>query len=169
MIWWLFTMVRPLEAAKAKVCDIDAKKRLWTFKNNKNGEEHKVPLSNQAMKIIDFMQDLKGNSEYLFPTICSNTPSHMSSQTCNSVLKRCGYKDKQHAHGFRVLASSIMNKHGMDSDLIEKSLSHIEKNEVRKTYNRTDYLQRRRELHQWWSNYLEAQAKDYNLDYLLKL
>ncbi|EJC6797919.1 tyrosine-type recombinase/integrase [Vibrio parahaemolyticus] len=171
MLFQLHTMVRPSEAATAKICDIDFEKRLWTFKNHKNvdSEEHRVPLSDEVLRIVEFMINLNGDSKYLFPSICSNKSAHMSSQNCNSVLKKCGYQDKQHAHGFRALASSIMNEYGMDGDLIEKSLSHTERNEVRKAYNRADYLQKRRELHQWWSNYLEAKAKDYNLDYLLNL
>lgn len=171
MLFQLHTIVRPVEAARAKWCDIDLERGLWTFFNkkgvsqpDKNGivEPHKVPLSTQALEILGFMDQLQNSlekSQYVFPNLGSSVDTHMSSQTCNNVLKKNGFKDQQHAHGFRSNASTIMNELGMDYDLIEKSLSHVEKSEVRRTYNRADYIEKRRGLHQWWSNFVEANFK----------
>ena len=66
-----------------------------------------------------------------------------------------GYKDKLVAHGFRTIASSTLNEQGFDPDVIEAALSHVDKNEVRRTYNRTDYLERRRVMMAWWSEHIE--------------
>lgn len=161
MLFQIHTMVRPVEAVRARYCQIDWEAQTWTFIVNKGiePEPHVVPLSSQAMEILRILKDLNGDTDYIFPSLQSGKKPHMSSQTCNSVLKRNGFKGRQHSHGFRALASTIMNNLGMDYDLIEKSLSHKEKNETRKVYNRADYIVRRRELHQWWSNYVEAQFK----------
>lgn len=171
MLFQIHTMVRPVEAVRAKWCDIDLEQCLWIFINRKDAgqshntgviEPHKVPLSTHVMAIIQYMrqlQSLLGKSQYLFPNLGNEVDNHMSSQTCNNVLKKNGFKDKQHAHGFRTNASTIMNTFGMNFDLIEKSLSHVEQSEVRRAYNRADYIEKRRELHQWWSDYVESQFK----------
>ncbi len=74
------------------------------------------------------------------------------------VLKRMGYKGKLVAHGFRSLASTILNEEGFNGDVIEACLSHIGKNEVRNAYNRATYLDRRKPVMQWWSDHIEMAA-----------
>lgn len=79
----------------------------------------------------------------------------MNSQTANAALKRIGYAGKLVAHGMRSIASTAMNETGFNSDVIESALAHIEKNEVRRAYNRALYLEQRKELMQWWGNFIK--------------
>lgn len=74
----------------------------------------------------------------------------INSQTANAALKRIGYSGKLVAHGLRSIASTAMNEVGFNSDIIEAALSHIDKDEVRRAYNRSTYLQQRIELMEWW-------------------
>lgn len=74
----------------------------------------------------------------------------MNSQTANAALKRIGYGGKLVAHGLRSIASTAMNEAGFDADVIEASLAHSDKNEVRRVYNRSTYLLKRKELMEWW-------------------
>ena len=71
------------------------------------------------------------------------------------ALKRMGYENRLVAHGLRALASTTLNQQGFDGDLIEAALAHVDKNEVRRAYNRADYLERRRVMMGWWSEYIE--------------
>lgn len=75
------------------------------------------------------------------------------------ALKRMNYKGKLVAHGLRALASTTLNEQGFDSDVIEAALSHIDSNEVRKAYNRADYLDRRKKLMAWWSNHISKASQ----------
>ncbi|MDI5834426.1 tyrosine-type recombinase/integrase, partial [Shewanella xiamenensis] len=79
--------------------------------------------------------------------------THSNVQTANAALKRMGLKDRTTAHGFRSLASTTLNEQGFDPDVIEAALAHTDKNQVRSAYNRSIYLERRREMMAWWSNY----------------
>ncbi len=76
---------------------------------------------------------------------------NMNSQTANAALKRIGYGGKLVAHGLRSIASTAMNEHGWNADIIESALAHIDKNEVRRAYNRSTYLSQRRKLMSWWA------------------
>jgi integrase len=119
----------------------------------KKGLQHKVPLVPETLKILARLKTISGHKEYLFPAD-RNPKTHMNSQTANMAIKRMGYQGKLVAHGLRSLASTILNEHGHNADLIESALAHTDKNEVRRAYNRTDYLERRRELMCWWSEFI---------------
>mgnify|MGYP003141634902 CR=1 FL=1 len=69
-----------------------------------------------------------------------------------------GYGGKLVSHGLRALASTVLNEQAFDADVIEAALAHVDKNEVRRAYNRADYLERRRHLMQWWSSHIEDAA-----------
>ncbi|MEZ9850583.1 tyrosine-type recombinase/integrase [Vibrio breoganii] len=157
----MHTIVRPIEAASATWEDIDLNTHLWTMPNNKssNADIHKVTLSKQVIKILSTMKQLTGKQTgFVFPSFGSDKSTHMSSQTVNSVFKRMGYKDQFHSHGTRALASTTLNEFGLNFDHIEKSMGHIEKNDIRKVYNRASYIHERRLLTQWWSDFLEHKA-----------
>ena len=79
-------------------------------------------------------------------------------ESANKALSRMGYKNKLVAHGLRALASTTLNEQGHDPDVIEAALSHVDKNEVRRAYNRAEYLERRRVLMFWWSQHIEDSA-----------
>ena len=72
----------------------------------------------------------------------------------NKVLRRIGYQNRLVAHGFRALASTTLNEQEFNSDVIEAALAHVDQNEVRKAYNRAEYLDNRRALMCWWSDHI---------------
>ncbi|HGU6862895.1 tyrosine-type recombinase/integrase, partial [Klebsiella pneumoniae] len=78
----------------------------------------------------------------------------MNSQTANAALKRIGYAGKLVAHGLRSIASTAMNEEGFNPDVIEAALSHNDKNEVRRAYNRSTYLEQRKQLAVWWGDFV---------------
>lgn len=106
--------------------------------------EHVVPLSKKALEIVKVMRPISANRQYVFPS--RNDPKQpMNSQTANAVLKRIGYGGKLVAQGLRSIASTAMNEAGKNADVIEAALANSDKNEVRRAYNRSLYLEQRRE------------------------
>lgn len=149
--WQLLTLVRPSEASGARWAEIDLDAKLWTIpaERMKAKREHIVPLSPQALDILEIMKPISRHREYVFPS--RNDPKQpMNSQTANAALKRIGYGGKLVAHGLRSIASTAMNEAGFNADVIETSLAHSDKNEVRKAYNRSTYLEQRKDLMNWW-------------------
>jgi integrase len=169
--WQLHTMCRPGEAAGAMWQEIDVENKLWNIpaERMKKSKPHTIPLSDYALSILDKIKPLSHHKEYVFPSHVSSK-DHINNEAVNNALKRMGYKDKLVAHGFRTIASSTLNEKGFDPDVIEAALSHVDKNEVRRTYNRTDYLERRRVMMTWWSEHIEqAQTGKFNKSKLNKV
>ncbi len=153
--WQLLTLVRPSEASGARWAEIDLDAKLWTIpaERMKAKREHIVPLSPQALDLLEVMKPISAHREYIFPSR-NNPKLPMNSQTANAALKRIGYGGKLVAHGLRSIASTAMNEQGFNSDIIESTLAHVDKNEVRRAYNRSIYLTQRVELMQWWGKYV---------------
>ncbi|MFW8589911.1 integrase domain-containing protein [Glaciecola sp. 2405UD65-10] len=159
--WQLHTMVRPSEAAKAEWSEIDLVKRTWTIpaekmKKSSNGD-HVVPLTDQTLALLEYIKPISGHRPFIFPSD-RNPLQHANSSTANMALKRMGFKQQLVAHGLRSLASSTLNEQGFDADVIETCLAHVDSNTVRRAYNRTDYLERRRTVMDWWSSHIENAA-----------
>lgn len=141
--WQLHTMVRSSEAAKAKWQEIDFENKLWNIpaENMKMKKPHSVPLTEQTLSLLTMMKPISGHREYIFPA--DRTPkNHANTETVNVALKRMGFKNRLVAHGMRALASTTLNEQGFDPDVIESALAHVDKNEVRRAYNRAEYLER---------------------------
>lgn len=158
--WQLHTLTRPTEAAEAVWDEIDLDSQLWTIPASrmKRRKVHKIPLSSQSIAILKSLEPISGHREHLFPSRKNpRLPSH--SQTANMALKRMGFANRLVAHGMRALGSTILNEKEFHSDLIEKALSHADPNEVRASYNRAEYLERRREMMQWWSDHIEQSTR----------
>ncbi|MGY9273473.1 integrase domain-containing protein [Citrobacter freundii] len=153
--WQLLTLVRPSEASGALWTEIDLDAKLWTIpaKRMKAKREHIVPLSPQALDILEVMKPISAHREYVFPSR-NNPKQPMNSQTANAALKRIGYGGKLVAHGLRSIASTALNESAFNSDIIEAALAHSDKNEVRRAYNRTTYLAQRVEMMRWWGNFV---------------
>jgi len=149
--WQLLTLVRPSEAAGTRWVEIDIEAKLWTIpaERMKAKREHVVPLSSQALDILEIMKPISAHREHVFPSR-SDPKQSMNSQTANAAIKRVGYGGRLVAHGLRSIASTAMNEYGFNSDVIEAALAHSDKNEVRKAYNRSIYLKGRIELMDWW-------------------
>jgi integrase len=154
--WQLHTMTRPSESAKAQWSEIDFENKLWVIpaERMKMRLEHKVPLSPQAIEILERLKPISGDRTHLFPSYI-NHHKHCNVESANKALSRMGYKNRLVAHGLRALASTTLNELGHDPDVIEAALAHVDKNEVRRAYNRAEYLERRRVLMCWWSQHIE--------------
>lgn len=153
--WQLLTLVRPSEASGTRWAEIDLDAKLWTIPaaRMKANREHIVPLSPQALEILEVMKPISVHREHVFPS--RNDPKQpMNSQTANAALKRIGYGGKLVAHGLRSIASTAMNEAGHNPDVIEAALAHSEKDEVRRAYNRSIYLAQRQSLMRWWGNFV---------------
>lgn len=158
--WQLLTLVRPSEASDARWEEIDLDTRLWTIppERMKAKREHLVPLSRQALDILEVMKPISAHREHIFPSR-NNPKQPMNSQTANAALKRIGYGGKLVAHGLRSIASTALNESNFNSDVIESALAHTDRNEVRKAYNRSIYLKQRIELMEWWGNFVMTANK----------
>lgn len=118
---------------------------------------HVVPMSRQARAVVAELKDLVGDKPLVLDSPAR--PGHpLSENTFLFALYRLGYRGRMTAHGFRALASSVLNEHsGFDKDVIERQLAHREVDEVRAAYNRAQYLPKRRLLMQWWADWLDLQ------------
>lgn len=153
--WQLLTLVRPSEASNARWLEIDFKAKLWTIpaERMKAKREHIVPLSSQALDILEVMKQISTHREYIFPS--RNDPKQpMNSQTANAALKRIGFGGKLVAHGLRSIASTALNEQGFNADVIESALAHTDRNEVRRAYNRSIYLEKRIIMMDWWGSFV---------------
>ncbi|MFK5734852.1 tyrosine-type recombinase/integrase [Pseudomonas urmiensis] len=157
--WQLHTMTRPAEAATTRWSDIDFDKRIWTIppERMKKRRPHTIPLTEQALALLETLKHHSGHREYVFPAD-RNPRTHANSQTANMALKRMGFQDRLVSHGMRSMASTILNEHGWDPELIEVALAHVDKDEVRSAYNRADYIERRRPMMAWWSEHIQKAA-----------
>ncbi len=156
----ILTAVRPGELRGARWKEIDDSRSLWRIpaERMKMAAEHLVPLSTQALAIVENMKSVTGGDELVFPSPFYPGKS-LSDGTLNSALARLGYKGIATAHGFRTLFSTCANEAGWNSDVIEKQLSHEERDDVRGAYNRAQWLPERVKLMQWWADRLEALRK----------
>ena len=157
--WQLHTMVRPSEAAGTRWSEIDFDTNLWVIPDHrmKKKKQHVVPLSPQSLALLDLMKPISSNSEFVFPSD-RNFKAHTHPATANMAIKRMGFHKQLVAHGLRALASTTLNEQGFDYDVIETALAHTGSNEVRNAYNRADYIERRKHLMNWWSEYIENAA-----------
>jgi integrase len=158
--WQLHTICRPNESAGARWEEIDLKAKTWSIpaERMKMKREHTIPLTDQTLAILEFIKPISGHREFLFPA--DRTPrKHANESTANVAISRMGFKGRLVAHGLRALASTTLNEQGFDSDVIESCLSHIDANEVRKAYNRSEYLERRQKVMNWWSSHIEQASQ----------
>ncbi|MFL7884369.1 integrase [Proteus mirabilis] len=159
-MWQLLTISRPAEAAEARWDEINFETKEWKIPaaRMKMNREHTVPLSDAALAILELMKPLSGNREFIFPSRIKPTQP-MNSQTVNAALKRAGFGGVLVSHGLRSIASTALNEQGFPPDVIEAALAHVDKNEVRRAYNRSDYLEQRRPMMQWWANFIAEADK----------
>ena len=158
ILWQLHTMTRSKEAAGTKWADINIKEAVWIIpaEEMKRRRAHRVPLTPATLAILEQMKPLSGYHEYVFPSE-RNEKSHASTYTVNAAIKRSlGYKDKLVAHGLRSVASTALHEKGYDSLLVEACLAHADENETRAAYNRSDYLEQRRPIMEWWSGFVNS-------------
>lgn len=157
--WQLLTVTRPVEAAEARWEEIDLKANTWTIPAGrmKMRRDHVIPLSNQALATLETMKPISAHREYVFPSF-KDPKKPMCSQSANAALRRMGYQGVLVSHGLRAIFSTAANEEGFEPDVIEAALAHVDTNEVRRAYNRSNYLEKRIVLMRWWGELVEAAA-----------
>lgn len=167
----LFVRPGELRGAQWAEFDLESAEPSWTIpaarrklkraqKENPQTPAHIVPLAPQAVSILLELYELTGRGRYLFPGVRSPRMP-MSNVTINAALRRMGFdKETMTGHGFRALASTLLNEHGWNPDAIERQLSHVEKDKIRGAYNRAKYLAERRQMMLAWADLLDLLRKD---------
>ena len=157
--------LRPGELRHGTWDEIDTEKKQWRIPENKmkKRRKHIVPLSDQAIKILEELRPLTerpNKQNYIFPSARSfDRP--MSENTVNAALRRLGYaKDEMSAHGFRGMASTILHEQGWQTEYIELQLAHMEGNQVKAAYNHAQHMDERTKMMQAWSDYLYGLKED---------
>lgn len=153
--------VRPSELREAQWSEFDFDRKLWTIpverKGRKKGLEHLVPLCSQAIELLSDLRKLTGAYPLLFPGRSDRTKPR-SDTVFLMALRRLGYEGRQTGHGFRHIASTILNEHGFVADHVEAQLSHKAPG-VRGIYNKAQYLEQRTTMMQWYADHLDTLAK----------
>ena len=156
----MLTFLRSTELRGGQWNEIDFDAAVWTvpaqrMKHEKTAPKppHAVPLADWTLELLAELKELTGNTSFLFPSR-TKTDGFISDATIGRIIERMGYKGRVTPHGFRSLASSVLNEQGFNPDAIERQLAHIENNKIRAAYNRADYLNERKEFMQWYSDFL---------------
>ena len=154
------TFVRPgeLRHAEWSEFDLDTDNPQWKIPSEKMKMKapHIVPLSTQAVAVLNEIKPLTGNGRYVFPSLRS-TQRPMSENTVLVALRTMGYsKEEVTGHGFRSMASTLLHEHSWPSEVIERQLAHSERNSVKAAYNHAEHLPERRRMMQAWADYLDG-------------
>lgn len=157
----ILTGVRTGELRGAFWSEFDLEKAVWEIpaERMKMKRPHLVPLSTQALEIVQQLKVMSGQYPLVFPG--RNDPRKtMSEASINQVFKRIGYTGKVTGHGFRHTMSTILHEEGFNTAWIETQLAHVDKNAIRGTYNHALYLEGRREMMQWYADYIDNIGKN---------
>ncbi|UDI85224.1 tyrosine-type recombinase/integrase [Klebsiella pneumoniae] len=151
----ILTGVRTGELRGAFWSEFDLEKAVWEIpaERMKMKRPHLVPLFTQALEVVQQLKVMSGQYPLVFPG--RNDPRKtMSEASINQVFKRIGYTGKVTGHGFRHTMSTILHEEGFNTAWIETQLAHVDKNAIRGTYNHAMYLEGRREMMQWYADYI---------------
>ncbi len=153
----MLTFVRTVELRGARWEEFELEKQLWRIpaERMKQGVEHLVPLSDQAIDVLEELKPLTAHYDFVFPNRI-NIRKPMSENTVLYALYRMGYHGKATGHGFRSTASTTLNEMQFPSDAIERQLAHGERDKVRASYNKAQYLDKRTEMMQAWADFLDS-------------
>ena len=154
------TFLRTVELRGAEWAEFDTARAEWRIpaERMKMREPHIVPLSRQALAVLEELRALTGGGRFALPQR-SNAQKCMSENTILYALYRMGFHSRATGHGFRATASTILNELGFKADVIERQLAHVERNKVRAAYNRAQYLPERVKMMQSWADLLDALAQ----------
>ncbi|HXJ02767.1 MAG TPA: integrase arm-type DNA-binding domain-containing protein [Micropepsaceae bacterium] len=156
----VLTFVRTTELRAARWDEFNFETAEWRIpaERMKMREPHIVPLSRQALATLAELRPLAGVSEFVFPS--PGAEGFMSNNTMLFAMYRMGFHGRATVHGFRAVASTLLNEMGFNADWIERQLAHDERNKVRGAYNAAQYLPDRRRMMQQWADYLDALASE---------
>jgi integrase len=152
--------VRPQNLRSARWQHFDLDRGLWEVPHYlmKKGREYLVPLSTQAVALLQNWKTVTGHGELLFPG--TSESGMLSENTLNSNLKRMGFAGRQTAHGFRATARTLLEEGGYESKVTRKQLAHDIDDKTDRAYNRAEYLDVRTEMMQGWADYLDSLRSD---------
>lgn len=156
----ILTGVRPGELRKAEWAEFDFERAVWEIPEEKMKmrRPHLVPLSKQALIILEELKPMTKGGMYVFPgRIQKSKP--ISDMSLNVMIRRIGYGGRATGHGFRHTLSTILHEQGFNSAWIELQLAHVDKNSIRGTYNHALYLEDRRGMMQWYADYICSLTK----------
>ncbi|MDO8234451.1 site-specific integrase [Citrobacter werkmanii] len=155
----MLTGLRPGELRKGEWKEIDLDNALWEIPSErmKARRPHLVPLSEQAIELLRSVKAISGNYGLMFPGR-NDVTRPMSDMAMNQLIKQCGYGEKLTGHGFRHMMSTTLHEKDFNSAWIELQLAHADKNTIRGTYNRAQYIDRRREMMQWYADHILHKA-----------
>ena len=141
--------------------EIDFERKIWTIpaKRMKRPREHIIPLSDWVIELLNELHDQTGSTPYLFPSRTA-ADGYISENTAGKIINGMGYYGIATPHGFRSLASTILNEQGYNRDAIEIQLSHVDKDRLRATYNHADYMAERTKFMQWYSDLLRGHYRE---------
>ncbi|EAO5074110.1 tyrosine-type recombinase/integrase [Salmonella enterica] len=155
----MYTSVRTIELRASEWTEFDLDNDLWQIPKErmKMRRPHLVPLSMQVKSLLLELKSITGWGKYVFP---GRNDAHkpMSEASINQVIKRIGFAGKVTGHGFRHTMSTILHEKGFNSAWIEAQLAHADRNTIRGTYNHAQYLDGRRDMLQWYADYLDELA-----------
>ena len=148
------TFVRKNELLLAEWNEFNFEKKVWRIPASrmKKRIEHVVPLTTHMIGILNVIKRILPSDQHIFHN--GNPQKLIRSHAPIEALYKLGYKFKMSVHGFRSVASTILNEHGFNADVIERQLSHRDANRIRSAYNRAEYMEERIHMMEWWSNYL---------------
>jgi len=150
---------RPGELRKSRWSEFDFEKLIWNIPADrmKSRKPHMVPISSHALKLLRELNELTGRSELLFPS--QRVPKNpISENTLNQALRRMGFSAQQvTSHGFRATFSTLANESGLwHPDAVERAIAHVERNNVRRAYDRGQHWEERVKMAEWWGGVLDA-------------
>ena len=156
----MLTFVRTVELRGAEWVEFDLDGAEWRIpaERMKMREPHTVPLSSQAVELLNELHALTGGQRLLFPNY-RRPKTCMTATTLNRAIERMGFGGKFSGHGFRATASTMLNELGYRSDLIERQLAHAERSKVRASYNQAEYMPERIAMMQAWADLIDEMAK----------
>lgn len=156
----VLTGLRPGELRQGEWEEIDFDKCLWEIPASrmKKRRPHCVPLPKQAIAFLEQLKPITGRYVHIFPGRIHHSKP-MSEMAMTVLIRRIGYAGRVTGHGFRHTMSTILHEQGFNTAWIETQLAHVDKNSIRGTYNHAQYIDGRREMLQWYADYLDELAK----------
>lgn len=157
-----YVFLRPSELACSKWDYIDFESSQWLIpaEDMKMNRDHLIPIPKQVVTLLESLRPITAHCDYIFPNE-KDYSKPMHSENVNKAIRRIKngkYIGKIVSHGFRSMASTILNEHKFRGDVIEKQLAHQENNQVRQAYNHAEYLEERTQMMQWYADYLDSLA-----------
>ncbi|EGT4335060.1 DUF4102 domain-containing protein [Cronobacter malonaticus] len=154
-----YTAMRTKELRSMQWANVDFENRVITIDAEvmKNRKQHLVPMSRQVYDLLRQLQPITSISDFVFAGRNDKKKS-ISENAVLLVIRQIGYEGLASGHGFRHQFSTILNEHGWPHDAIERQLAHVDRNNIRGIYNHAQYLEKRKEMMQWWADYIDGRA-----------